>query len=174
MLFMKIIGCVMVIGSSTGIGFFFSNEMKCRLDNLKELRKMVGLLRGDIRYAKTPLPEAIASITRRHQGSFSNFFNSVSEKLRELSGQTFADIWKEAVGKELVDTALSKKDKQHLIQFGENLGYLDKEMQMNVIDLFQSQLEEEIKEMTKTMKEKSYLFNSLGVMAGVFIVIVML
>lgn len=174
MIFMKIIGCVMVIGASSGMGFFFSNEMKYRLENLKELKKMIGLLRGDIRYAKTPLPEAIGSITRRHNGCFNGFFNSVSEKLLELSGQTFSEIWKDAVIKELMDTSLSKKDKLHLTQFGDNLGYLDKEMQMNVIDLFQSQLEDEINEMTKTMKEKAYLYNSLGIMAGVFIVIVMI
>jgi len=174
MIFMKIIGCIMVVGSTSGMGFFFSNEMRCRIGNLKELRKLIGLLRGDIRYANTPLPEAIASITRRHKGSFDIFLNSVSTKLQELSGQTFAEVWKEAVNKELLDTSLSKKDKLHLIQFGENLGYLDKDMQMNVIDLFLSQLEEEIKEMTKAMKEKSYLYNSLGIMAGVFIVIVMI
>ena len=174
MIFMKIIGCIMVVGSTSGMGFFFSNEMRCRIGNLKELRKLIGLLRGDIRYANTPLPEAIASITRRHKGSFDIFLNSVSTKLQELSGLTFAEVWKEAVNKELVDTSLSKKDKLHLIQFGENLGYLDKDMQMNVIDLFLSQLEEEIKEMTKAMKEKSYLYNSLGIMAGVFIVIVMI
>jgi len=153
MIFMKIIGCIMVVGSTSGMGFFFSNEMRCRIGNLKELRKLIGLLRGDIRYANTPLPEAIASITRRHKGSFDIFLNSVSTKLQELSGQTFAEVWKEAVNKELLDTSLSKKDKLHLIQFGENLGYLDKDMQM---------------------KEKSYLYNSLGIMAGVFIVIVMI
>lgn len=174
MFFMKIIGCIMVIGSSSGMGFFFANEMRCRLENLKELRKLISLLRGDIRYASTPLPEAISSITRRHKGIFNQFLNSVSEKLHELSGQTFADVWKDAVNKELLDTSLSKKDKLHLIQFGENLGYLDKEMQMNVIDLYLSQLEEEINENTKTLKEKSYLYNTLGIMAGVFIVIIMI
>lgn len=174
MLFMKIIGCLLVIGSSTGMGFFFSNEMRCRLDNLKELKKLVSLLRGDIRYANTPLPEAISSITRRHNGSYNTFLGIVSDKLHELSGHTFSEIWKDAVNQELADTSLSKKDKLHLIQFGENLGYLDKDMQMNVIDLFLSQLEEEIKEMTKTLKEKSYLYNTLGIMAGIFIVIVMI
>lgn len=174
MLLMKILGCIMVIGASSGIGFFFSNEMRCRLEDLKELKKMVGLLRGDIRYANTPLPEALGAITRRHNGSFNNFFKNVSTRLCELSGQTFAQIWQEGVVKELIDTSLSKKDKLLLTQFGDNLGYLDKEMQMNVIDLYISQLEEEIKEMTKTLKEKSYLYNSLGVMAGIFIVVIMI
>lgn len=171
---LKIIGCILVIASSTGMGFFFSNEIGCRIDDLKELKKLIVLLRGDIRYANTPLPEAINSINRRHSGSFTVFFNNVSEKLRELSGTTFSEIWKNAAEKELGNTSLQKKDKLSLIHFGENLGYLDKDMQMNTIDLYISQLEDEINDLSKTVKEKTYLYNTLGIMAGIFIIIVMI
>ncbi|HKL80209.1 MAG TPA: stage III sporulation protein AB [Mobilitalea sp.] len=170
----KIIGCLLVISSSTGMGFFFSNELKSRISDLKELRKLIVLLRGDIRYGNTPLPEAISAIARRHNGCYEEFFRKVSTKLNELSGTSFLDIWKEAVEQELGQTSLNKKDKQQLIQFGENLGYLDKDMQMNTLDLFITQLEDEILEQVKTAKEKSYLYNSLGIMAGIFISIVML
>lgn len=171
---LKIIGCILVIASSTGIGFFFSSEMKNRVEDLKELRKLIGLLKGDIRYANTPLPEAISVLARRYKGGFSSFFQYTSTRLQELSGQTFSQIWKTAVEQELVNTSLSKKDKAQLISFGENLGYLDKDMQMNTFELYLSQLEEELAELTKTVKERSYLYNSLGIMAGVFISIIMI
>ncbi len=174
MLIMKAIGCILVIVSSTGMGFFFSSEIRSRIEDLKELRKLVVLLRGDIRYANTPLPEAIGSITRRHNGNYHTFFQHVSTKLHELSGHTFSEIWKEAVQMELANTSLSKKDKLHLIQFGENLGYLDKDMQMNTMDLFISQLDEELKELQKTVKEKAYMYNTLGIMAGIFIIIILI
>jgi len=170
---MKIVGCVLVLVSSTGMGFYFSNEMRCRIEDLKELKKLIGLLRGDIRYSSTPLPEAINSIHRRHSGCFQSFFNYVSEKLNELSGHTFLEIWKTAVETELGSTSLTKKDKLHLMSFGENLGYLDKDMQMNTIDLYINQLEEVIVDLTKTVKEKSYMYNTLGIMAGIFITIIM-
>jgi stage III sporulation protein AB len=171
---MKIIGCILVITSSTGIGFYFSSEIRSRIEDLKELKKLIGLLRGDIRYASTPLPEAINSIHRRHGGRFHSFFEYISTKLNELSGHTFSEVWKTAVEKELADTSLNKKDKYHLIQFGDNLGYLDKEMQINTIDLYISQLEEEIKDLSKTVKEKAYLYKTLGIMAGAFIIIIMI
>lgn len=174
MIALKIIGCILVMASSTGMGFFFSNEMKCRIVDLKELKKLISLLRGDIRYANTPLPEAISSIARRHNGSFEPFFTSVSSKLHELSGLTFSAIWKEAVEKELLNTSLAKKDKLHLIQFGDNLGYLDKDMQLNTLELYITQLEDEITDSSKTAKEKAYVYNSLGIMAGIFISIIML
>ena len=171
---LKIIGCMLVVLSSAGMGFFFSNEMRCRIDNLRELRKLIMLLRGDIRYGNTPLPEAINGIARRHKGCFGPFFTKISSRLNELSGLTFQEIWKDAVEKELINTSLSKKDKMQLLSFGENLGYLDKDMQMNTLDLFLTQLEEETKELSRTVKEKAYLYNSLGIMAGIFISIIML
>ncbi|HWT27863.1 MAG TPA: stage III sporulation protein AB [Mobilitalea sp.] len=174
MLILKIIGCVLVVASSTGMGFFFSNELKSRIDDIKELRKLIVLLRGDIRYANTPLPEAVNAIARRHHGGFEIFLHKVSSRLQELSGITFPEIWKEAVEKELSNTSLSKKDKLQLIQFGDNLGYLDKEMQMNTLDLYISQMEDEIADLSKSVKEKAYLYNSLGIMAGIFISIIML
>ena len=171
---LKIVGCILVIASSTGMGFFFSSEMRCRIEDLKELRKLIGLLKGDIRYANTPLPEAISVIARRYKGSFYPFFEHVSSKLQELSGRTFSQLWKDAVEKEMTNTSLTKKDKNQLISFGENLGYLDKDMQMNTFELYLSQLEEEIADLSKTVKERAYLYNSLGIMAGVFISIVMI
>lgn len=170
----KVVGCILIILSSTLMGFYCSNELKSRINDIKELRKLVVLLRGDIRYGNTPLPEAICAIARRHEGSFKGFFTKLTERLGEHSGNTFSQVWKEAVEEELNQTALNKKDKSGLVQFGENLGYLDKEMQMNTLELFLTQIEEEINELSKTAKEKSYLYNTLGIMAGIFISIVLI
>ena len=68
----KVIGCILIILSSTLMGFYCSNELKSRINDIKELRKLIILLRGDIRYGSTPLPEAINTIARRHE-SFKGF-----------------------------------------------------------------------------------------------------
>jgi len=169
----KIVGCILIILSSTLMGFYCSSELKSRIEDLKELRKIIMLLRGDIRYGNTPLPEAINSIAKRHDGNFKAFLANVSEKLSERSGYTFSQIWAEAVKKELITTSLNKKDKYQMIQFGDHLGYLDKEMQLNTLDLYIDQLDEEIRGLSGTVKEKTYLYNSLGIMAGIFISIVL-
>jgi stage III sporulation protein AB len=98
----------------------------------------------------------------------------VADKLNELGGVSFAAIWSESIGKGLENTSLSKKDLLNLVQFGENMGYLDKEMQLNTIDLYLTQIEEEIKELSKTVKEKTYMYNTLGILGGIFLTIVML
>lgn len=174
MIYIKIIGCILIVSSCIGMGLYFSGELKTRILDLKELRKLIFLLRGDIRYANTPLPEAVQALSIRHEGKYKRFLMKIADRLNELGGVSFCTIWKEAVNKDLGNTSLSKKDLINLGQLGENLGYLDKDMQINTLDLFISQLEEEIKEISKNVKEKSYLYNTLGVMGGLFITIIML
>jgi stage III sporulation protein AB len=144
------------------------------MDQLKELKKIVISLRGDIRYAMTPIPEALQVIAGRHEGKFHEFLGRISKELKELGGIPFIEIWKRSIEEELKETALTKKDKAYLGQLGENLGYLDKEMQINTIDLYISQLETEIEDLNNSMKEKTHLYNCLGIMLGIFIAIVII
>ena len=69
----KLIGAVLVISSCSMLGFYFSSELKTRIDNLKELKKLLILLRGDIEFANTPLPEAVQTLSKRHDGTYKEF-----------------------------------------------------------------------------------------------------
>lgn len=171
---LKLIGSFLTISSMTAMGFYFSTLLRTRLEELKELKKYMLILKGDIRYSKTPLPEALENLASRSSGNFCGFFSSIAGRLFKMEGETFEQVWKEAVENCLGDTCLHKEDKICLKKFGENLGYLDKEMQMNTMDLYISQLEQQIEELSKVVGEKTRIYNILGIMAGVFVTIVMI
>ncbi|SHM84924.1 stage III sporulation protein AB [Anaerosporobacter mobilis DSM 15930] len=170
----KIIGAILVIVSSGGIGLYFSIILKERISDLKELNKLIIILRGEIRYASTPLPEAVSNLAYRTDGEYRRFLLAVAEEIDKQEGKSFGDIWNGCVEKELVDTSLNKKDKLLLTRLGENLGYLDKEMQLNTIDLYITQIQGELDDAVDGVKEKVRLYNMLGVMAGIFITIVLI
>lgn len=174
MIITKLIGVLLTISSSAAIGIYFSTEVRSRLAELIELKKTILFLRGDIKYAMTPLPEAIQSIAKRQEGKLKGFYNHVAENLNLKEGISFREIWESSVKTELTNTSLNKKDKTFLGQLGENLGYLDKEMQLSTIDLYITQLEAEIEEASKTLKEKTHLYNCLGIMFGIFITIIII
>lgn len=174
MLIFKLIGALLVIFSSGAMGFYFSNELKSRIHDLKELKKIIILLRGDIQYANTPLPEAVQALSKRHSGGYKKFLHNVGKRLLELNGVSFSVIWNEAAQQYLQNTSLVKEDFELLNQLGESIGYLDKNMQINTLDLYLAQVEEKIGELSQTVKEKSYLYNSLGLMGGIFITIILL
>ncbi len=170
----KIIGSILVIFSTSFLGYLLSWEKIRRLEQLKELKKSIYLLKGDIQYGFTPLPEAFANMGKKCSPAFSTFFARVASDLKEFQGQSFYGIWKKRIGEELKETALSKGDKEKLMGLGETLGYLDQEMQLSTIKLYLENLEEEISTETKSQKEKIKLCQVLGVLSGIFITIVMI
>lgn len=170
----KIIGSIFTICSSIAIGTYFSQSLTWRIEALKEMKNCILLLKGDIRYACTPLPEAFATIGGRKKNAFGKFFLKLSQQLKQLDGSTFVELWKKAVETDLSQTALKKWDKESFGKLGECLGYLDKEMQLNQIDFYLSQLEEEIKQLEMEKKEKKRLYQMLGVMGGLFVTILLL
>ncbi|SES87000.1 stage III sporulation protein AB [[Clostridium] polysaccharolyticum] len=171
---LKILGAILTIVSCSALGFYFSNEMNVRVKQLRELKKYVTILRGDIRYGGTPLPEAISNLASRSPGAFHAFLHHVSEQLYQSKGGTFSEIWGKSVWSDLKDTSLTGNDKEGLIRFGDTLGYMDREMQVNTIDLYLNQLQEEINDQASVAKERTKLYNVLGIMAGIFITIVMI
>lgn len=170
----KLTGAILVIASCSFLGFYFSLELKTRIDDLKELKKIIILLRGDIQYANTPLPEAVQALSKRHKGKYKMFLKNISSRLLELNGKSFAEIWKEGVARDLLESSLSKEDFELINQLGESIGYLDKKMQINTLDLYLEEIEEIIEDLSQTVKEKTHMYNSLGIMGGIFIIIILL
>jgi stage III sporulation protein AB len=171
---LKILGVILVITASSAIGFYFSSLAKARVEDLKELRKCIYILKGDIRYSATPLPEAIQMVALKIESNLSPFFQKIADELNKLEGRTLSSIWTSSVNTQLDRCCLNKKDKMYLIQFGESMGYLDKDTQINTIDLYISQLDTEIDEMITSVKEKTRLYNLLGIMGGIFMTIIII
>ena len=171
---LKVTGCVFIITSCTGMGMLLGNEIRKRLEDLKSAKTIALLLRGDIRYAHTALPEALENVSKRHQGRLAPFLKKVSKDLKSYNGVSFSDIWKEAMKTELNKTSLTNKDKACLTEFGDQLGYLDKDMQINHIDWYISQVEEDMKEISLDAKDKIRLYRSLGVLFGILITILVI
>ena len=131
------------------------------------------MLRGEIKYTKTPLPEAFASIAVRIKEPFGSFLEQTAEQMGSMEGQSFGELWQKQIKQWLSDTHLKKGDKEQLGGLGEVLGYLDLEMQLSSIDLYLEQLELSIREAQDAAQTKQKLYQSLGVAGGIFLVILL-
>ena len=67
----------------------------------------------------------------------------------------------------------TKEDLEQLAALGEHLGYLDLDMQERTLLLYLEQLDLSIEYLQRHRQEKCRLYTSLGVMGGIFLVIVM-
>lgn len=170
---MKLLGICLILGSSTAIGFFLSNRLKERIEELESIKKLLMMLRGEIKYNHAALSEAFQTIARRMDNLYGRLLSHVSEEMDSMDGQTLMQIWERSVNESLKESALNREDREKFISLGGQLGYLDIEMQLGTIELYLEQLEEEIKNARENLKRNGKLYQTMGVITGIFVVILM-
>ena len=155
---LKIAGAVLVIFSCSALGYSKSIHMTRRLQQLREIEKMVFLILGEITYRREALPEALGTVAYRLP--------------EPLAG--FQEIFREKAKTYLSGTALCPKDLEEFLQLGAYLGYLDITMQKNTITLYLEQLKREMENLQREMPAKQKLYRSMGTLGGIFLAIMLL
>lgn len=170
----KIAGSSLIVCSCSAIGFLVSNNLKERIGELELIKKIFLMMRGEIKYNHATLSEAFGTIGKRLKSPYSFVLLQMSEQLDSLEGQPLSQIWEQNLKEMLKASCLCKEDKEKLLQLGSQLGYLDMEMQLNTIDWYLEQIQEETKSARENLKRNGKLYQTMGVMAGIFLVILML
>jgi len=171
---LKVVGAVMIFIACCGMGFGKSMEYRKRIRELLVLKKMLLMLRGEIKYARTPLSEAFSNIGNRQEHALGGFFVRVSKQMDHQQGETFLHIWESNLDNSLSKSALTKEDKKQLKRLGNQLGYLDKEMQISTIEFQVEQLETLIKKLEEEQGKRSRVCNCMGVFAGLMLNLILL
>lgn len=169
----KLLGSCLILGSSTAIGFFLSSRLRERIAELEMIKKLLLMLRGEIKYNHATLSEGFQTIARRMDNLYGRFLAKMSEEMDSMEGQTLAQIWERCLVEGLRESALNKEDREKLIAMGGQLGYLDIEMQLSTIELYLEQLQQELESARENLKRNGKLYQTMGVIAGIFVVILM-
>ncbi|HIX29171.1 MAG TPA: stage III sporulation protein AB [Candidatus Blautia stercoravium] len=171
---LKIAGTVLVVFSCSALGYSKSIHMTRRLQQLREIEKMVFLILGEITYRREALPEVLCTVAYRMPEPLSGFLKEVSEAAGLYQGACFQEIFREKAKTYLSGTALCQKDLEEFLQLGEYLGYLDITMQKNTIALYLEQLKREMENLQREMPAKQKLYRSMGTLGGIFLAIMLL
>ena len=68
---------------------------------------------------------------------------------------------------------MDKADRQALVALGENLGYADREMQERTLLFYLEQTDDSIRYLKKELEGRMKLYRSLGMAAGLFLLVVL-
>ncbi len=169
----KVIGSIAVLTACSGFGFYCAGEMTRRLKQLRELSEAILLLKGDIRYLRSSLPEAFAAAAVR-TGAFAEFFRSVARQLGGFCTASVEEAFSIASKGCLKDTALTKQDISMLVKLGGMLGKMDADMQLNALEWYLEQLEGLTDTLDRENKKRALLSKSLGILAGIFLLVILL
>lgn len=161
----------MVMFSTCGIGFMLAGEIYKRKKELEELYSLLNMMLGDIRYARSSFPESVEKAGKRHRGSYSVLLQELAVQMEEFPGVTITDIWKSAVDTGLYQSALTGEDRRRFLEFGELLKVQERESVIAGFELYLAELKREIDNVRNVITTKTKLYRSMGILIGIFIVV---
>ena len=101
-------------------------------------------------------------------GIYKDWLLYVSGQLEKREKVTLYETWKTSVYEYLKDSKLTKEELDELCELGRTLGYIE------TLELYLNQLDFSIQNTREELKTKKKLYQSMGIMCGIFLVIVLL
>lgn len=172
----KWLGSLLVLFAAGGFGVWSAMQWRERLRLLEKLRQMIYFLKGEITYSHAPLAEGLERVGKREPGPLGKLFTLVAESICRQEGESLREIWRrevETLSSPCVRLPLTSEDLEQLTGLGEHLGYLDVDMQERTLSLYLEQLDLSIAYLRDNQREKCRLYTSLGIVGGMFLVIIM-
>ena len=101
-MYIKIVGSLFLLGSAASIGFIKSEELTERVKKLQEMKRMMILLQGELRFHRAALSEAFENVAERVKEPFGSFLKETGKRLECKEGAGFDEIWEETSAKLLM------------------------------------------------------------------------
>jgi stage III sporulation protein AB len=171
---LKIAGIILVCGASALLGAYFGSLPQQRLDELNLWKRALLMLRSEISFTSSPLPEAMRNISMRIGKPVSSVFLDFAQALEAREKTDMSLIWARAFAKRQKESRLSEEDRAWINNFGQTLGYLDKAMQLGAIDLACGYMESQAEALGPSCASAKKMCRSLGVLGGLLIAVVLI
>lgn len=167
----KSVGVLLIIFSCAGLGFGQSLRLTGRLHTLELMKRMTVLLRGEIRFGNSSLCSSFYETGGKMKEPFGSFCRAVSESLSSLGGRSFENVYGECAQKYMKLLYIEKEEEELFCSLGSRLGYLDLEMQMKELLLYEEELTRRTEELRREIPAKKKVYESLGILGGILLAV---
>lgn len=169
---MKWIGFLLVLAGTGGIGLSLVGEYALRIRTLGQIRDMMHYINDLVLYEYASLPEAFARTAERMEAPFSDFLRKVAGQLEEFSGEEISFLWKNNA--QMLKDTMNKKDYLEFSECMQQTGFSDAKGQSQALKAYEQRLELMLHRLSEQKEEKCRLYQTLGIMSGVFVCILLL
>ncbi|TCT22629.1 stage III sporulation protein AB [Melghiribacillus thermohalophilus] len=170
---MKILGAILLLCATTWIGFDVSSTLSNRPRQIRQLKNALQVMEAEIVYGQSPVSEVCFHLSSQLPEPLRAFFQRVYQRLTEHHGSLY-EVWQEELDHFWPQTAMKQTEKEIMDQFGKTLGQHDFTQQQKHIYLAISHLDRELKNAEDEMNRYSKMAKSLGVLIGMFFVLLLI
>lgn len=169
MVILKIILLGSIFCGSTLIGIKIANKYKYRSMELHEMKDALNYFATKIEYTYEPLKDIFIEISNNIKTEIGGIFKVAAIKMEKLSAK---EAWEDSVN--ISETSLSSYDLEIIKGFGNTLGQTDLQGQLSKVKLTLDFLEKQIEEAKIEENKNKKLYQTLGVLTGLGLVIILI
>ena len=168
---MQLVGGILVLFSGVCLGFkqaFTYEEMQ---GNLHLFMKTIEFMIAQIKTEGATLPEAICKVSFRQDGEIGKALQDTAETIKLNEGKELNLIWKEQM--KHMPMVLPTKIENEWIHLFDQTGFYDRDAQLKQLQYVYEMMKDEYEQMDKQKEEKCRLYQSMGFLISLFVIILL-
>ncbi len=170
----KLVGSVFVILATSIAGIMYGKEWNEYIDKLVDLRCILQMIQGEMQYKAAPLGDVFCDLSRKVREPYKSWLQALSRETELREENQFEKIWMKCVERYLKSLHLKEIHYTKIKEYGFYLGQMDYDTFVQMGQLYIEQIDYEIKKLRAVVDSKKRIANCIGVMSGLFIVIMLL
>lgn len=171
---LRLIVCGTIIAGCGYLGLILADRYKRRVAELEDLQNILSELEFDIGFMNLPIGEALVRCSDAANGGIRDVMMYVCDRLSEDRCRDMHSLWKRALDRFGQELCLTQDDQKILIDFAKNLGSGDCANEINNIKMASARLAVAESDARELAKQNVKMYRGLGLLAGIFIVIVLI
>lgn len=168
LILLRPLGFLLLVLCTTGVGIVLAGGLTERVKALELAEAVLDGLTAELSYSLAPLDEAVGRLVRRETLSKAAYLELCGRKCAEEE-LPFPMAWRAAVTES--PGALDKEDAEVLEALADTLGQSDLGEQLVAIDRSRALLKARLEEARTEAGNRGKLYRTMGMLTGVFLVI---
>ncbi len=168
-IYVKYILLISIFSLSTAIGILVSKMYENRVLELKEFKNVLNIIKTKIKFTYEPLAEIFKQISKDNSTKVEKIFNNIAKKMEFIQVKS---AWENSIQE--ADISINQEDKDILKKLGKLLGQTDVEGQVSEIEVTETFLDMQIEKAEEERKKNQKLYKTLGIIAGLVFVIILI
>lgn len=170
----RVIGAVLILTATSGAGYIYCRELKAYLDRMLYLRYIFSLIKGEINYSCSPLPEVFREVAGRIKKPYRTWLLATSNVLETRDETGFARVWNHCADRYLKPLELKPEHSILVKEPGTFLGSLERTTLDHTLQMYLNRMDLEIEKIREGLTAKTRIGRCLGVMSGIFLIVILI
>ncbi len=169
----KALGILMVAFSTMVFTYSKVEDMKRRLENVKQLKRGLGIIKNEIMFSSREMGDTAYELSQNLSGDLSEIFKAVAEKMSADTHISFGQAWNEEI-KSCEKNIMPERVLKIMKDFADTAGKMSKEIELENIEKAIKVLDDETKEEFENYTKNRRLIFSLGGISCLSVLILLL